>query len=576
MAELWYKMFKVDKIEVMGQIHGVEVQLGMGEFRTELGMLIQVKQDRQDVADASSREWGGIGQRAAIASCRWTRQRIDEDVDEQPVQDLALNVDNVFQANDCDTFDFDVDEALMAQTMFMANLSSTDPVYVEAGPSFDSYILSEVHDHDQYQDVVCEHHEEPAMHDNVQLNPIFDSHTNYTTDSNMIPYNLYVKDNAVPVVHKLEAKLSNLRDKSHNDNHDELANRFSNLEVNHLNLQLKYQNLKDSLGNNPPTPDKDTPDFDSVFVLGKMQASLQGKDNVIRQLKRQISHLQKTHSDTDRTLKVKAIDSQITQLTEKVTVLQAQNDSFRAKNDKIKQHYKELNNREAHLDYLMHLKESVETIRDILEEAKVVRPLDSLIVSACRYTKHSQELLEYAIGTCPQDSHQRDKKYAPAPLIRKKQVTFTEQCDKSHSNTRKHVAKLANQKTNVHVPPSTGVNRCTDASGSQPRSNTKKHRISPAKGCSKHMTGDHSRLMNFMKKFIGTVRFRNDHFGAIMGYGDYVIGDSVISRVYYVEGLRHNLFFVRQICDADLEVAFRKHSCYVRDTDGVKLIKGSR
>ncbi|GKB40586.1 retrovirus-related pol polyprotein from transposon TNT 1-94 [Tanacetum coccineum] len=63
------------------------------------------------------------------------------------------------------------------------------------------------------------------------------------------------------------------------------------------------------------------------------------------------------------------------------------------------------------------------------------------------------------------------------------------------------------------------------------------------------MTGDRSRFMNFVKKFIGTVRFGNDHFGAIIGYGDYVI---------------------------DLEVAFRKHSCYVRDTDGVELLKGSR
>nr|GEU63233.1 hypothetical protein [Tanacetum cinerariifolium] len=73
--------------------------------------------------------------------------------------------------------------------------------------------------------------------------------------------------------------------------------------------------------------------------------------------------------------------------------------------------------------------------------------------------------------------------------------------------------------------------------------------------------------MNFVKKFIGTVRFGNDHFCAIMGYRDYVIGDSVISRVYYVEGLGHNLFSVGQFCDSDLEVAFRKHSCYVRDTD---------
>nr|GEY02290.1 retrovirus-related Pol polyprotein from transposon TNT 1-94 [Tanacetum cinerariifolium]GEY04561.1 retrovirus-related Pol polyprotein from transposon TNT 1-94 [Tanacetum cinerariifolium] len=94
-------------------------------------------------------------------------------------------------------------------------------------------------------------------------------------------------------------------------------------------------------------------------------------------------------------------------------------------------------------------------------------------------------------------------------------------------------------------------------------------------GYSKHMTGDRSRLTNLVKKFIRTVRFVNDHFGAIMGYGDYVIGDSVISRVYYVEGLGNDLFSVGQFYDSDLEVAFRKHSCYVRDTDGVELIKGS-
>ncbi|GKG47627.1 hypothetical protein Tco_0507112, partial [Tanacetum coccineum] len=68
---------------------------------------------------------------------------INEDVDEQPVQDLALNVDNVFQADDCDAFDSNVDEAPTAQTMFMANLSSTDLVYYEAGLTYNSDILSE-------------------------------------------------------------------------------------------------------------------------------------------------------------------------------------------------------------------------------------------------------------------------------------------------------------------------------------------------------------------------------------------------------------------------------------------------
>ncbi|GJT77006.1 putative ribonuclease H-like domain-containing protein [Tanacetum coccineum] len=101
---------------------------------------------------------------------------------------------------------------------------------------------------------------------------------------------------------ELEAELSNLRDKIQKDNHNELVKRFSNLEVNHLNLQLKYQNLKERFGNNPPPPTRETPDFDSVFVIGKMKASLQGKDNVIKKLKTQISHLQETRSEADCTL----------------------------------------------------------------------------------------------------------------------------------------------------------------------------------------------------------------------------------------------------------------------------------
>nr|GEX03981.1 hypothetical protein [Tanacetum cinerariifolium] len=134
---------------------------------------------------------------------------VDEDVDEQPVQDLALIVYNVFQADDCDAFDFDVNEAPIAQTMFMANLSSADPIYDEAGPSYYSDILSEVHDHDHYQDAVCEHHEVHEMHDNVQPNYVVDSHADYTSDSNMILYDQYVKDNIVPVVQSNVSSIPN-------------------------------------------------------------------------------------------------------------------------------------------------------------------------------------------------------------------------------------------------------------------------------------------------------------------------------------------------------------------------------
>ncbi|GKC73893.1 hypothetical protein Tco_1119776 [Tanacetum coccineum] len=98
---------------------------------------------------------------------------VDEDVDEPPIQDLALNMDNVFQVDDCAAFDSHVDEAPTAQTMFMANLSLADPVYDEASPSYDSDILSIM----------------------TTIRMLFAS-----IMTNMILYDQYVKDNAMPVV----------------------------------------------------------------------------------------------------------------------------------------------------------------------------------------------------------------------------------------------------------------------------------------------------------------------------------------------------------------------------------------
>nr|GEW61580.1 hypothetical protein [Tanacetum cinerariifolium] len=735
-------------------------------------VVVQNVQGRQNKGEGMNPHSGGSREEVALDAeqllflAGGQDNAIDDDVDEQPVQDLALNVDNVFQADDNDAFDSDVDKAPTAQTMFMANLSFTDPVTDEAGPSYDLDILSEVQDHDHYQDVVCAHHEEYVMHDNVQLNHVVDSHANYTSGSNTILYDQYVKDNALPIVHSnvsyvpndacmmiyndmFEPHAQSVSDTSRNTivenlltaelatykEQVELYERRAKFELTEreqkineqLRLVISDHNFKEetlkkklhsiklqlasTINHNKSMVEEVTflkKDFkqkenkyleyflDMKFLKEKqVQPALYNGHEIIKD-----NHVLAVVHNTDDTLEIaemtrrkmndkmkdpecvnhkvkiaphdyskenflatftqqkqltpeqifwfqdliklksealkeqttvyrpikaltvylpntpatliprgiqKALTKEIKEMKdvfEELEVEVAQNDVDR-KHDAIERknlliandnliaeclskevlfvatnfelnvarftkmhvantivearcleleaelsklhdkshhdNHEELvnlfsklevnsvskdhvkpkvlapgkyaievepivprlrNNREAHLDYLRHLKESVETIRDIVEEAKVVRPLDRSIVSACHYTKHSQELLEYAIGTCPQDSYQRDKKLAPNPL-----------------------------------------------------------------GCSKHMTGDCSRLMNFMKKFIGIVRFGNDHFGAIMGYGDYVIGDSVISRVYYVEGLGHNLFYVGQFCDSNLEVSFKKHSCYVRDTD---------
>nr|GEU72905.1 hypothetical protein [Tanacetum cinerariifolium] len=94
--------------------------------------------------------------------------------------------------------------------------------------------------------------------------------------------------------------------------------------------------------------------------------------------------------------------------------------------------------------------------------------------------------------------------------------------------------------------------------------------------CSKHMIEDRSQLINFIQKFLGMVKFKNDRVAKIMGYDDYKIGNVTISRVYFIEGLGHNLFSVRQFCDLGLEVAFRQYTCFIRNLDGVDLLNGSQ
>ncbi|GJW77148.1 retrovirus-related pol polyprotein from transposon TNT 1-94 [Tanacetum coccineum] len=90
------------------------------------------------------------------------------------------------------------------------------------------------------------------------------------------------------------------------------------------------------------------------------------------------------------------------------------------------------------------------------------------------------------------------------------------------------------------------------------------------------MTRNHSQLMNIISKFLGTVRFRNDHITRVMRYGEYQLRNVTISRVYYIKGLGHNLFSVGQFCDGDLEVAFRKNTCFIHNLKGVDLLSGSR
>ncbi|GJZ31089.1 hypothetical protein Tco_0576136 [Tanacetum coccineum] len=270
-----------------------------------------------------------------------------------------------------------------------------------------------------------------------------------------------------------------------------------------------------------------------------------------------------------------------------------------------------LNKRTAHSAYIKHTQKEAAVLRDLVDHIKANYPLDHTLDPACRYTKLIQELLTNISKTCPGINNSDGKLVAVTLKNKDKRVRFTEPVTSSgHTITK--IASTSNLVSNKPMLSSTGVKPSTSASGSQPLGNTKKDKIQQTSsstqknkveaysrkvksslktkdcvviqivlwyldsGCSKHMTGDRSQFTNFVNKFLGIVKFKNDHVAKILGYGDYQIGNVTISRVYYVEGLGHNLLSVGKFCDSNLEVAFRQHTCFIRNLEGVDLLTGSR
>ncbi|GJS48772.1 integrase, catalytic region, zinc finger, CCHC-type containing protein [Tanacetum coccineum] len=123
----------------------------------------------------------------------------DADVDNQPVQDLALNEDNIFQADECDAFDSDVDDEPTAQSIFMANLSSAGSANPQAGPS-NASILSEVHILENAIDHSVTNLDEHEIHNEVQQANVIDSTSVDMGNSNVIPYEQYLSVDNISVV----------------------------------------------------------------------------------------------------------------------------------------------------------------------------------------------------------------------------------------------------------------------------------------------------------------------------------------------------------------------------------------
>nr|GEW89364.1 retrovirus-related Pol polyprotein from transposon TNT 1-94 [Tanacetum cinerariifolium] len=428
------------------------------------------------------------------------------------MQDLALNVDNVLQADDCDAFNFDVDEALTEQTMFMANLSSANPVTDEGGPSHDSDILSEPALYNGHE-IIKDNHAPTIVHNTEDTLEIAEITRKKMNDKMKDPKCLTRKVKVAPHDYSKENLLATFTPQKQLTLEQIFwSNDLIKLKSEALKEQIMVSRPIKELTMYPPnTPSTLVPrvlptksqvkihiftliqlflEFEKTCKKRIKPTGLTEGERGLEQTKEcylkeacclefeaELANLRNTsHHDNQEELinhisKSETADSQITKLTEQVTNLQEENNLFRAENDKIKQHYKELY-------------DSIKIIR-----AKYIEKVTALITKNVNLKAQTLEKVN------------------------------------SVSKDQVKPKVLARGKHAIDVEPIVPV--------------------------------ENTQIM---------IRWPRE-----LKHGDsYLVRES--------RKRKENIINERkmQFCDSNLEVAFKKHSCYIRDTDGVELIKGSR
>ncbi|GJX20026.1 retrovirus-related pol polyprotein from transposon TNT 1-94 [Tanacetum coccineum] len=407
--------------------------------------------------------------------------------------------------------------------------------------------------------------------------------------------------------------------------YNDLLKNYTQLEKHCISLEVSMQLKQEVFQNDESCVNQNAAEISEYFEINDLKARLQDKDTNICKLKDTIKSLSENtkeenvnHDKCELEPINKELENSVAKLLSEnehlcneinhvKQVFKDQFDSIKQTRVRHKEHRKEiienvvhipfattiapgmfkldlvplpprlLQNKDAHIDYLRNTQEHANILREIVEQAKAKQPLDRELDFACKHATRIQELLVYVQDTCPNAITPSTKKVAVTPMNNVKKVRSdvflpcnadqkprgNKKNDRISQTPSRNMKNKGSTATDITSSSSLIIIGCLDCS------------LVSELRMFEHMTGNRSQLMNFISKFLGTVRFGNDHIARIMGYGDYQLENVTISRVYYVEGLGHNLFSVGQFYNGDLEVAFRKNTCFIHNLKGVDLLFGS-
>ncbi|GJX03262.1 hypothetical protein Tco_0189178 [Tanacetum coccineum] len=428
----------------------------------------------------------------------------DPDILDGQAAQTTIPNNATFQTEDLDAYESDCDDISNAKAVLMANLSN-----------YGSDVISEVPHSESYHNDI-DNQSVHAMQDFEQTPVVDFLYNEITSDSNIISYSQYLQ----------ETQQATVQDTSLYAQQDSMI-----LSV------IEQIVISSQHATSPVIDDEET--------------------LILEEWKLPMNSLRTTPDALTKDVLLSVMHS-ITLYGESVNVEKQRSESW---------------------DKCFNLDEHIKSMRENDKEEKVKQDMDEIETINIEL-EHRKEIIKNAAqiptattivpGILKLDLDPlalSEKKVVVTPMNKVKKVRFSEPLTSSSNIKLVESSKTSDSNTPVLSP--TGLKCSTSNCRSTPTGNKKNDRISqipssnrknkveaqPRKvvqivlwyldsRCSKHMTGNHSQLMNFVSKFLGTVRFRNDQIAKIMGYGDYQLGNVIISRVYYVEGLGNNLFSI--------------------------------
>ncbi|GJR06090.1 retrovirus-related pol polyprotein from transposon TNT 1-94 [Tanacetum coccineum] len=394
--------------------------------------------------------------------------------------------------------------------------------------------------------------------------------------------------------------------------YDKLFKSFTTLEKHYISLEVDTQLNQEILQRDNSVSNQSAPSFDQLFELNELKAQSQEKDTVIKKLKERIKSLSGKLNEDKIKKDLEEIETINIKLDHRVSKLIAENehlkqtykqlyDSIKPACIQSKEQYDDLIN-QVNLksvkifDLNARLQEKVLVITALKDDLKKLKGKALVDNAVMKHTIDPEMLKIYVEPITPK---LLNKKTAHSAYIKHTQEEATH--SKLNANSELKCVKcngcmlsdnhdLPTGRTFTIVGNACPLTRITTTTEVPLRKPTILDNEIPKpivtlvysrkpRKSKTNVPASKSKVLKYVsanKKEPSTIKFGNDHVAKILGYGDYHIGNVTISRVYYMEGLGHNLFSVGQFCDSNLKVAFCQHTCFICNLEGVDLLTGSR